>query len=174
MPPGRGGRGPEKRGVPLAPPLRVRGGRRSAGPLSRSRSIALWAVPVLLVLAFFLFRAAHHASRPQTRSASWSEERPPEEESLRRAVAQRPGDAGAHLRLGQYYLHRVLPYEAIWEMVETLALRPENGGARAGLAAALDAVSLPEMAREQLQPPVPSPLGDRERRMALARLELRC
>lgn len=87
-------------------------------------------------------------------------------------MAQRPGDSAAHLQLGQYYLSRVLPFEAIWELEETLALRPDDGAARAGLAAALDGVSLSEMAREQLQR-ASSPAGDLQRRLALARLELR-
>src|SRR5207247_1514006 len=108
-----------------------------------------------------------------TAPAAWGMAPPAEEVALRRAVAERPADATGHQRLAEYYLQRVLPFEAAWEFTETLALRPTDGEARAGLAAALDAVYLPELSLELLREPVGTPAGDLARRLSLARLHLR-
>src|SRR5947209_7988976 len=64
-PPGRGRRGQEKRSRPLALPSSVRGNRRPIDLHVRSRGVALWAVPVLLALAFLLFRVIRHPSQPR-------------------------------------------------------------------------------------------------------------
>jgi tetratricopeptide (TPR) repeat protein len=103
----------------------------------------------------------------------WSETKVPEEEALRLAVAQRPEDPEARRRLGEYYLGRVLPFEAIWELEAARARLPGDMPVRLRMAAALDAVSLPALAAEILKEPGSDPDADLSRRLALARLQLK-
>jgi tetratricopeptide (TPR) repeat protein len=127
---------------------------------------------VLLALVLGLALKGHRSAGNRS-AAAWEEPRAAEEEGLRRAVAARPDDVAARRRLGLYCMQRALPFEAAWEFLEALALRTDDGEARAGLAAALDAVSLPELAGELLRQPAASPADDLKRRLALARLDLR-
>jgi tetratricopeptide (TPR) repeat protein len=135
--------------------------------------LAWLALPVLAVAILALAWKAHRSAGSRSAPPAWEEPRSAEEVALRRAVGALPGDPAAHRRLGLFFMRRAQPFEAIWEFQETLALRPDDGEARSGMAAALDAVALPGLAEALLQQPVALPPDDLERRLALARLRLR-
>src|SRR5262249_19938464 len=153
---------------PKSPAPRKSSGRRFPGP--RVTTIAFL---LLLTGGLVIGATLYHSRRSRTAAPAWGRTPSPEELARPRAVAQRPGDAAARRRLGEYYLRRVLPFEAAWEFSETLALRPTDGEARAGLASALDAVYLPELSQELLRQPVDSPADDLARRLARAGPQLR-
>jgi tetratricopeptide (TPR) repeat protein len=144
----------------------------SPGPAAGFSRVALLGLAVLLALVLLRGTILRHSSRPRPAALTGSELRPPEEEALRRDVAGRPGDAEAHRRLGGYYLAHARPFEAIWELLETRAQRPDEMDVRPLLAAALEAAQLPDPARELLEERVASPAGELERRLALARHHL--
>jgi tetratricopeptide (TPR) repeat protein len=132
----------------------------------------LLAAALLMAVSLVVYTRARPAGRSRPAAPPWWDARSPEEAALRQAVAAHPEDPEAHNRLGQYELRRALPFEAIGELAEALDRWPESLEARLGLAAALQAVYLPQMAEEALRASVASPAGDLARRLALARLRL--
>lgn len=102
----------------------------------------------------------------------WSETEPAALAAARRAVEERPNDDACR-RLAIAYLSARRPFEAIWELVEVGARRPDDSETRLPLAAALEDALLPELAQELLEERAASPADDLARRLALARLHLR-
>lgn len=142
------------------------------GPAASFSRVSLLGLALLLALLLLRGTILRHSPRPRPSAPAGLEPRPAEEEVLRRAVAEHPGDAEAHRRLGVYYLAHALPFESIWELSETRARRPDEMEVRPLLAAALEAAQLPDPAGEILEERVASPAGDLERRLALARHHL--
>jgi tetratricopeptide (TPR) repeat protein len=120
----------------------------------------------------------------------------PEEEALQRAAAQRPRDPAPWRKLGQFYLLRHQPFEAVWALQEALERGPGDAPATLNLATALETADLYRPAIETLsgllrqaptrafrsdvgsepptpnpQPPTPNP--GLNARVRLARLYLR-
>jgi tetratricopeptide (TPR) repeat protein len=137
----------------------------------------LAAVLLLTLVAAFallvIYPGLRRSAPPRSSAAPWSETRPPEEEALLQAVAERPGDAGAHGGLGEYYLSHGRPFEAIWELVPAREALPQELQPRLRLAEALEASSLPELAEALLQEGASPPEEDLTRRLALAQHHLR-
>jgi Flp pilus assembly protein TadD len=74
-----------------------------------------------------------------------------EEAALLAAAAERPGDPQPEVRLGEHYLAAGRPFAALWHYAEALQARPEDVPATLGLARALEAALLPQVAVERLR-----------------------
>jgi tetratricopeptide (TPR) repeat protein len=93
-----------------------------------------------------------------------------EEAALRAAAAQAPRSGGARQALGQYYLDRGRPFEAIWELWAAHHLQPEDTATTLQLAVALASGQLYGQAVAQLEALVARRPPARDGRVQLATL----
>jgi tetratricopeptide (TPR) repeat protein len=114
-------------------------------------------------------------SRPPAPAAppSIGEALSPEEVALQRAAVQKPRDPAPWRELGQLYLDREQPFEALWALQEALERGPGDTATLLQLAKALEAAELYRPAITTLSDVLRRSQGNLEARAEQARLYLR-